>query len=241
MGDRLPSADTVRALLRQRHPDAAAAFWAGSLSRGEGTPTSDIDLVIVFPELDHAWRETVEAEGRLVEMFFHDPASLDVFFAKDVDRGHPTLMAMVADGIDLIPGPLATTVRARARAVLDAGPRPWNAAELEGSRYGAGDLLDDLSGATDRAEIQAIGVWLYGHVFEHHRRARGRWSASGKQIVRMLRQEEGAFGRRFLAAFDALFERAEKAGVVDLVDEIYAPDGGVLRHWRQDAPPHRGG
>nr|WP_246730571.1 nucleotidyltransferase domain-containing protein [Rhizobium leguminosarum] len=36
---------------------AAFAYAAGSIMRGEGTVFSDIDLVVVFPSLQRAWRE----------------------------------------------------------------------------------------------------------------------------------------------------------------------------------------
>ncbi|MEM7709653.1 MAG: nucleotidyltransferase domain-containing protein [Pseudomonadota bacterium] len=232
------SHDAARAVLAARHPEAEAAFWAGSLSRGEGTATSDLDLVVVYGSIDRAWRDCFAFEGRLCDTFVHDPASLEMFFAKDVDRGRPTMMAMVAEGVGLIDGALANRVVARARDVLMAGPRAWTADEMARSRFGAGDMLDDLLGSRDPAERRAIGVALYGHLFEHHRRAKGAWSAGGKQIVRVLRREEGAFGQRFLMAFEDLFTRDDPAAAVDLVAAIYGPSGGVLREWRQEAP-HR--
>ncbi|MEM8849058.1 MAG: nucleotidyltransferase domain-containing protein [Pseudomonadota bacterium] len=235
----LPPTDLAETLLRTRYPGAEAAFWAGSLSRGEGTPTSDLDLVVLYPGLEHAWRETVETQGRLCDLFVHDPISLEIFFAKDVDRGRPTLMQMVAEGISLRPGALADNAKAMARRVLDDGPRVWSQAEIDRSRFLLGDLLDDLRGASDVTEIRSIGVALYAPLFEHHRRTRRVWSAGGKQIARTLLREEGAFGRQFLSAFDTLFERGDAQGVIDLTGLITTPSGGVLRYWRQDAPPHR--
>ena len=40
--------DAARVICSQRYPDAAVAFAAGSLMRGEGTPYSDLDLVVVY-------------------------------------------------------------------------------------------------------------------------------------------------------------------------------------------------
>ncbi len=39
--------DTARRFVGRRHPTAKAAFLGGSVMRGEGTWTSDLDLVIV--------------------------------------------------------------------------------------------------------------------------------------------------------------------------------------------------
>lgn len=41
-------------ILKQKYPDAALAFVAGSFNRNEETEFSDIDLVVIFPKLEAA-------------------------------------------------------------------------------------------------------------------------------------------------------------------------------------------
>lgn len=230
--------EATKTILAERHPQAVAAYWAGSLARGDGTRTSDIDLVIVYPQLPNAWRDSFIWNGRLCETFAHDPRSLLVFYRQDAERGVPSLMHMVAEGVSLLDDAIGAGLQAEARRGLSQGPRPWTPEELDRSRYTARDLLDDLSGADDPAEIRAIGASLFAHAFTHHRRANGRWSATGKHIVRTLRREEGSLGAAYLAAFDTLFGQAEPADALRIVREIYAPCGGPLAEWRSDAPPH---
>ncbi len=214
-------------------------FWAGSLARGNGTPSSDIDLVVVFDRLNHAWRESFLDEGRLCEVFVHDLDSLDLFFEKDAARGLPVLMDMVIRSIMLRGGPVAIAARRLAERRLAEGPPLWNAEELERSRFIAGDLLEDLRGATDPDEIRMIGALLYPHTLDHLRRSRGLWSARGKHALRLLRDEEGQTGAALIAAFEALFARAEPGEVLETISRVYAPCGGPLVEWRNDAPPHR--
>lgn len=227
----------ARKIATLRHPNASAVFWGGSLSRGEGTPTSDIDLVVVYDHLPNAWRDSFFVDGQLFETFVHDPRSLEIFFLKDAERGVPSLIHMIAEGISLIPGDVADTLQAAARRRLAAGPRPWTQEELDRSRYGAGDLIDDLAGATDPTEIRAIGAALFSLAFVHHRRSNGKWAATGKTIVRRLRSEEGPMGKAYLSAFDDLFQNGSPSDVIRIVTELYAPSGGVLSVWRNDAPP----
>ena len=99
-------------------------------------------------------------------------------------------------------------------------------------------MLDDLRGATDLAEMRAIGVALYQHVFDHLRRAKGAWTARSKWTVRLLRQEEGQLGQDYLAAFDILFRDADPTPVIDVVQCIFEAHGGTLTCWRSEAPPH---
>jgi predicted nucleotidyltransferase len=45
-------------ILKQKYLDAALVFVAGSFNRNEETEFSDIDLVVIFPKLEAAWRES---------------------------------------------------------------------------------------------------------------------------------------------------------------------------------------
>ena len=77
--------DIAGAIRSLRYADAGAVFAAGSIVRGEGTPFSDLDLVIVYPQLERAYRESFRFDGLPVEAFVHDPATLEYFFT-EVDR-----------------------------------------------------------------------------------------------------------------------------------------------------------
>jgi len=94
--------EIANAILAGRYPDAAVAFAAGSIVRGEATPYSDLDLVVVYPRLACAARESFRHDGCPVEAFLHDPETLEYFFGQ-VDRpsGVPALPQMVAEGIEI--------------------------------------------------------------------------------------------------------------------------------------------
>lgn len=215
------------------------ALWAGSIARGEGTKTSDVDLVIIYPRLEHAWRDSFYHDGKFCETFVHDPISLQNFFKADVERGVPSLVNMVFEGRPLLDNPVHAQLKSKAQAILEKGPHPWTKDQVDRSRYTAADLLDDLRGASTTFEITAIGMLLYQHSFEHHRRTNKKWSARGKHIVRTLQREEGTMGEGFLEAFDALFKNGQKEPAIDVVNALFKPSGGPLHIWRQDAPPHR--
>ena len=63
-------------ILAARYPDAESAFVAGSFMRDQGSATSDIDLVVLYPSLLHAYRESFLFEEVSVEAFVHDPETL---------------------------------------------------------------------------------------------------------------------------------------------------------------------
>ena len=114
------------AIRADRYKEAIATFAAGSIVRGEATPFSDLDLVVVYAQLPGAYRESFRFDGYPVEAFVHDPSTLHYFFL-EVDRlsGVPALPQMVVEGIE-IPGPneMSRDLKRRAAAVIDAGPPP---------------------------------------------------------------------------------------------------------------------
>lgn len=226
-------------VLTDRYPGAATAFVAGSILRGEGTPTSDIDLVVIFLRVDAAWRESFRVPPWPVEAFVHDPGTLEYFF-REVDRpsGVPSLMAMVAEGHELPrDSGLGRTLKTLAESVLADGPPRWTRAEVDGSRYALTEMADDLRAPRSADERRAILVRLYPALATHHLRARGRWGATGKAIGRALLASDPAFADRFHRAFAAAFERGETGAVEHLPDEVMAPNGGRLfAGYRRTAP-----
>ena len=87
-------------ILTQRFPTADCVFLCGSLVRGEATPRSDLDLIVLFSQVDAAWRESFTHAGWPIECFCHDLQTAEYYF-RDLDypSGIGALMHMAIDGI----------------------------------------------------------------------------------------------------------------------------------------------
>jgi nucleotidyltransferase-like protein len=239
--------DVARRLLAVRYAGAAVAFAAGSIVRGEGTPQSDLDLVVIHETLDHAYRESFRADGLPVEAFVHDPATLDYFFVEiDARSGVPSLPQMVVEGVE-IPGPtsLSRVLKARAAAVLAAGPPLLDADTERRLRYFVSDLMDDLRSPRSRDELMGAGARLYDSLADYALRRIGRWSARGKAISRALRQYDPGLAAAYGNAFAALFTQGDPAPVLRLAEDLLRDAGGPLfdgfrldapRGWRRQPP-----
>jgi hypothetical protein len=231
-------ADVVRAIHAERYPGADVILAAGSLFRGEGTATSDLDLVVIDAHRPGACRESFHTHGYPVEAFVHDPETLEYFFASDAARGVPSLPRIVAEGLE-IPGSteLSRIAKARAEAVLAAGPPPLDVERERRMRYVVSDLLDDARAPRSPAELTAIGVRLYEALADYHLRRLGRWSGMGKGIPRALAAFDPDLATRYAGAFDRLFAHADAAPVIALAEALLAPAGGPLFDgYRADAP-----
>ena len=60
---RLPALQAAEELLGARFPGCHAAFLAGSVVRGDATPTSDLDIVVVTDHPEAPFRESLYFQG----------------------------------------------------------------------------------------------------------------------------------------------------------------------------------
>ena len=206
-GDRAEPVEAATAFVRAHFPEASAAFVGGSVLTEHRTPTSDLDVTVVLDQgvvvassgLTAPYRDTLEHDGWVVEAFVHDRASLEHYMAKDLARRVPTMMRLVADSVVLVDRDgIAAELRVRARELLDAGPAPYDEAELAMARYLLTDLLDDMAGSEQEDEL----VYLANEVVVETARlalvAGGHWSSKGKALARTLREVEPDLAERLV-------------------------------------------
>src|SRR5215211_7316811 len=226
---RVSPVEAAQGIFRERYEGARVVFLGGSVMRGEATPASDLDIVVVYERLPNAYREAFVYGGWPVEAFVHDAGTLGEFFESDRRRGVPALMSMVWEGL-AVPeaGEFSEGLKRRARELLEAGPPPWDEEELTLRRYRLTDWVDDMRFPRSGEELVATGAWLYQDAAEFYFRTRGMWSAHSKTIPRRLRAADADFAERFLRAFDALFAEKRQEPAVALVEELLEPFGGLL-------------
>lgn len=240
LDSRITPLEVARTLCAQLHPECDCLLLAGSFVRGEATVSSDLDIVVLYPELPQAYRESLFWEGYPVEMFVHDPQTLRYFFEKfDGPTGFPLLMQMVCEGIE-IPRPteLSSAMKRLAQTVIETGPPVLATDELAQRRYEITDLVDDIRTPRSREELTASGALLQGQLADFYFRSQNLWSARGKTIPRKLRQHSPEFSVRFGTAFDALFKQGETELVIALAEEVLKMCGGgfLFDGFRRDAP-----
>jgi hypothetical protein len=231
--------DVANSIHADRYRDAVAIFAAGSIVRGEGTPFSDLDLVVVYAQLPCAYRESFRCGGYPVEAFVHDPETLEYFFL-EVDRpsGVPALPQMVGRNRDPGPSEMSRELKRRAAAVIEAGPPVLDSENERRMRYVVSDLLDDLRAPRSHEELIGAGARLYEQLADYHLRRRGLWSAKGKAIPRALRQADAALGAVYCDAFAELFARGDPQAVIRLAEDLLRGSGGPLFDcFRAEAPP----
>ncbi len=234
---RVSPVEAARGVWRERYAGARVMFLGGSVVRGEATPASDLDVVVVFEKLSNAYREAFVFGGWPVETFVHDEGTLARFFESDRARGVPSLINMVLEGLEVPEAcEFSTALKRRAAEIIEAGPPAWDADELTLRRFRLTDWADDLRFPRSHEEMLATGAALYQDAADFYFRTRGLWSAHSKTIPRRLRAADAAFAEKFIATFDALFAERRNGPAVALVEEMLEPFGGFLFDgFRQEA------
>jgi nucleotidyltransferase-like protein len=220
----------AKEILQYKYPTAEVLFLAGSIVRGEGTPHSDLDLVVIFDSLSNAYRESFLFQGFPVEAFVHDPETFN-YFLLEVDRpsGVPSLAQMILEGIELPePGELSQSLRELAASVIQAGPPELSAEDVRKFRYNLTNLVDDIRQPRSTDELLASGTELYEALADYYFRTNNLWSAKGKAIPRTLKQADCELCLRYCKSFEELFSNGDPEKVIALVEELLVANGGFL-------------
>jgi predicted nucleotidyltransferase len=224
--ERLPAAESAQILIDEKFPDCRGAILGGSVIRGEGTITSDLDIIVINDKTGSARRESFYYKGWPVELFVHTKDSCREYCRKDAERARPTLPRMLAEGLVLKGEDFLSGIRKEAALLLAAGPALWTDAELTFKRYFLTDALDDFIGSTKRHETLFIAGKLAELAHEFLLRTNKQWIGQSKWIYRELSHFDQALAIRFAECFDSFYQDGDKQPVIELVDDIMKPFGG---------------
>ncbi|NHQ93727.1 nucleotidyltransferase domain-containing protein [Janthinobacterium lividum] len=243
----IPTYDAIRAiaqrLVQERYPTAVAAIIGGSFATGRQTASSDIDLLLLFDHVDCAWRDTIVAEGRTVELFAHDLATF-TYFCKEMDApgGTVPLAMMVVEGENILAASEHyAQLLALAQAFAAAGPPVLGVENLQRRRYAITTALEDLVDSTHPGESLAVACQLYQALADLHLRAAGQWSGGGKHLFRRLQAFDPATAAQLDGALrlTAADLPAGQRAFEQVAAAVLAPVGGpLLAGFTLPAPAH---
>lgn len=220
--------EAAKLFIHEQFPACQAALLGGSVVRGEDTPTSDLDIVVIDEHLQSEYRESLISHGWPIELFVHNLKTLRHYFQLDYQRARPSLQKMVSEGIPLIDHTIIDTIKQEANNMLRDGPPEWSAETIRLKRYFLTDALDDLIGSTKRGEsifiANSIGELLHEFVLRSNRH----WIGSSKWIVRALHEYDPQFAKEFVDAFEHFYRKDDKTEIVRLVETVLQTHGGRL-------------
>lgn len=235
-GDRPDPVSAATAFVAGRFADARAAYLGGGVLGPLRTPTSDLDVVVVLdPDPDvpdrprPPYRETFEHEGWITEVFAHDEVSLREWWQRDVARRVPSLVRMVAEGVVILDRDgAADDLRQEAATLLASGPPTPDAHELAARRYGLTNLLDDMAGCDDEAELVYIAGAVLQETAELALLVAGEWLGSGKGLPRRLAEHDPDLLERLVNGHRHVVVYGDTAVLHKTAVDVLVRAGGAL-------------
>jgi hypothetical protein len=199
---------TIQKLIKEHYPDAKAVFWAGSVSVDQETSASDLDLVIVFEEVAHAYREAFIYDGWPIDAFIHDLETLRYFCGRlEASDGKPALINMILRGREILePNECSLQTKNIAEQALSKGPDSLTQAQIDKERFLITDILDDIKFPKNKEEQITSAVHLFEPLLQFYFRAQKKWTASGKSLMRLFKQENPELAEEWTTAFEILIQ-----------------------------------
>jgi hypothetical protein len=222
--DRPDALAAARAVAAELFPDALWVVLAGGVLSAARTAGSDLDIVVCRPDNpDPPYRQSLRRHRWPVELFVHDPLTLEHYLAKDLDARRPALNRMLATG-SVVGGDaeLAAPTLRRCAEVMAEGPPPLPDADLDRLRYAVTDLLDDLTHGRDPAETVAIVAALWTSTAELALHVGRHWLGGGKWLLRELRDLDPDLAARWVGA------HGDPRAAAALAADVLATAGGPL-------------
>lgn len=204
-----PYADALRAAVDDvlTHYEPFAILAAGSILRGQGGPTSDIDLYV----LHHApFRQRLQRRyhGVPFEIFINPPRQVRRYFEEEHAAARPITAHILTTGVVVLDRDLATLEALRQEAAQWLAKPPTVAADaLRWRSYLIADELDNARDLldSDPACTSLILHHAVGNLVEYAFLAQGRHLPRQKALLAALDEldaQAGALARAFYATAD---------------------------------------
>ncbi|WP_275290694.1 nucleotidyltransferase domain-containing protein [Amycolatopsis sp. La24] len=178
-------------IARRLFADARVVIVGGSVLTDRRTPMSDLDLVVVTAPRDAPYRHSFTWGNWPVEALVHDEETLRAHCTDNLARRWAGIPRLIAEGALVADQDgLGTRLQTEMRQRLAAGPAAATASELDAQRYELTDLLDDLTGADDPAEIAFIAARVLTKSAQLALLAGQHWQGSGKWLWRELHDHD---------------------------------------------------
>ncbi len=226
MGSALVSA---REYVTTEFPNCILAILAGSVVRGEGTDTSDLDIVIISDEEELPYRKSLIFQKWPIEVFVYNHKSYKEYCQRGIDQARPSLISMIVEGIPIVDKEKNFHLLKReGEEILKQGPKELTTAETENYRYMITDLIEDLKGSVDHYESIFVVNKLSFILSEFIMRINRRWIGDGKWTYKALKEFDDNLAENFTEVFSVFYSKGDKEKLIEFTEKILEPVGGLL-------------
>lgn len=176
------------AFIQAAVPDLIAIIASGSILRGEGHASSDLDLYVLREKLE---RQRLQRwfNGVPAEIFINPVVMIERYFADERQAGRPLTAHMLATGVVVVQHDAAvvSALIEQAQQQLAAGPN-HSTIQLEMRRYGAATLVEDARDVIDEDETTAAHLLTHAlhAILNYYYLSRNQWLPRAKTTLHHL-------------------------------------------------------
>ena len=225
---RISGITAANKFVKEKFPNCDIALLAGSVSRGEETITSDLDIVLFDTSIVRNYRESFVLYNWKIEAFIHNYGSYLKQFEIDKETGRPILANMLIEGKIIRDNGKLQEIKDNAKTFISKGPKPLTEDFIRASRYFIYDLLDDFQDANNHPEaimtLNTISTQLADFIL----RVNHQWSGRGKGLARSLRKFDERIYNELFDSLDSYYQDRDKQPFIKFVNDFYEPFGGPL-------------
>lgn len=219
----------AKQFVEDKFPESTFVLVAGSVVTGNITKTSDIDIVIIIPDLEKTFRESYFEYGWPIEIFVYNEHSYLDFFENDVNSRQSPLLEMCSKGIVIKDvNNMEKIIKDKANELLTSGPKPYSLEEWKKERYDITSLIDDLVGERDYYEqlfiVNQLTVKLCNFILV----SRKQWQGNGKWIPRLLKKVDEELYSDFMNSLEEFYKYNNNKLLIDLAKRELDNYGGRL-------------
>ncbi|WP_437321278.1 nucleotidyltransferase domain-containing protein [Sorangium sp. So ce385] len=181
-----------------------AIVAAGSIVRGHGDRSSDLDLFVIHGAPYKQRLQRWFGEDVPVEIFVNPPAAVREYWAAEHQHARPSAAHMIATGFPVLGSPLLDELRAEAAAWL-AKRSDFTPDQDAWERYSAATLLEDAVDVAERDPVMASALLAEAvlAILRYHLRARNGVLPRTKELFAELDRSDPDVARRARGFFEA--------------------------------------
>ena len=213
-------------LYKNNYPHAIAMLVYGSQITEKTNPLSDVDLIIVVAPPAISYREKLEINGLVFDIFVYDFEALNGAMYISRISGTLILASSVASSVVISNNEsISSGLRRTANVVLKSGPLSRN---FDDERQHLTNLLDDLIYCNDQGERTYILVEIFRAISDILCKSFNNGGVTGKIAARVIYKEKPILFNQLVKSFrDAI--SGDHVMIRSFSSAILHQYGGLLR------------
>lgn len=234
--ERMEGIKAARSFVKKYYDDSFAALLFGSVARGDATPSSDLDILIVASDAPKFYRKSFRDYGWVVEAFVGSRKFTEEKIQRPRTNHSPSYLTSWAEGVILRDhNDFARNLKERAILILEQGPEALTVQEINRYRYVLTDWLGNLMDSRSDEEALFVGHALATRTAELLLANNREWVGETKWLYLALQKSADPKAMQLVGALRRFCGTGEKDTLIEAVESILEQVGGKLQEGYEEA------